>query len=88
MRNTLASVADNAFTKNPNGYVTLIVGTGTTIPSWITPANGYTFFDLTAISGYQNLNSLNLRNILPAARSTVPVRRCPIARTNILPPAA
>jgi hypothetical protein len=64
---TLASLADSAFTQDPNGYVTLIVGTGTTIPSWITAANGYTFLDLTALSGYQNLNSLKLRNILPAA---------------------
>jgi hypothetical protein len=64
--NTLASVADSAFIEDPNGYVTLIAGTGTPIPSWITAANGYTFIDLTALSGYQNLNSLSLRNILSA----------------------
>ena len=64
---TLASLADNFFTQNSSGDVTLIVGTGATIPSWITPANGYTFFDLTAISGYQQLNMLNLRNLVPAA---------------------
>ncbi len=63
---TLASLADTAFTKDPNGNVTLIVGTGATIPSWIIPANGYTLLDLTAISGYQQLNLLDLRNILPA----------------------
>lgn len=64
---TLASLADNAFTKDPNGYVTLIVGTGAAIPSWITPANGYTFLDLTAIAGYQQLNTLEIRNILPSS---------------------
>ena len=63
---TLASVADNAFAQS-NGNVTLIVGTGAAIPSWITAANGYTFLDLTAISGYQQLSSLNLRNLGPAS---------------------
>ena len=63
---TLASIADNAFTQQ-DGYVTLIVGTGTTIPSWITSANNYTFLDLTTIPGYQQLNLLALRNILPAS---------------------
>ncbi|MGA2579240.1 MAG: hypothetical protein ABSH24_24780 [Bryobacteraceae bacterium] len=84
--NTLASVADNAFTENPNGYVTLIAGTGTAIPSWITPANGYTFLDLTAISGYQNLNSLNLRNILQAATFNCSGAAVPY-RTNEYTPA-
>jgi len=64
---TLASLADNAFVKDTNGYVTLIVGTGATIPSWITAANGYTLLDLTAISGYKKLYSLFLRNVLPAS---------------------
>jgi hypothetical protein len=64
---TLASLADSTFTQDPNGYVTLIVGTGASIPSWITPANGYTYFNLAAISGYQQLQSLYIRNILPAS---------------------
>ncbi|MFN7992189.1 MAG: hypothetical protein U0Q18_01220 [Bryobacteraceae bacterium] len=64
---TLASLDDAAFTKDVNGYATLIVGTGAAIPSWVTPANGYTFVDLTTTSSYQNLSSLFLRNILPAA---------------------
>jgi hypothetical protein len=63
---TLASLADQAFTQDPNGYVTLIVGTGASIPSWVTAADGYTFLDLTALSGYQQLQSLNFRNILPS----------------------
>ncbi|HXM43041.1 MAG TPA: hypothetical protein VN924_17435 [Bryobacteraceae bacterium] len=65
---TLASLADNYFTRNSSGDVTLIVGTGATdIPSWITPANGYTFFDLTTVSGYLNLSELDLRNFIPAS---------------------
>ena len=64
---TMASLADSAFTTDPNGYATLIVGTGAVIPSWITPANGYTFLDLTALNGYEDLASLHIRNILPSA---------------------
>ncbi len=63
---TLTSLADSAFTKDSNGYVTLVVGTGAAIPAWITAANGYTFLDLTSITGYDQLNSLALRNVLPA----------------------
>ena len=63
---TIASLADSNFTQDSNGNVTLIVGTGATIPSWITSANGYTYLDLTAISGYQNLNLLDLRQVIPA----------------------
>jgi hypothetical protein len=63
---TISSLADSAFTQDSNGYATLIVGTGATIPSWITPANGYTFLDLTSISGYQQLNLLDLRHTVPA----------------------
>jgi HYDIN/CFA65/VesB-like, Ig-like domain len=65
--NTLASIADNAFTEDPAGYVTLIVGTGASIPSWITPSNGYTYLDLTAVPGYQQLSALEIRNILPSS---------------------
>ncbi len=62
---TIASLADNSFTQDANGYVTLIVGTGASIPSWITPANNYTFFDLTKVANYQQLNLLDLRHIAP-----------------------
>ncbi len=65
---TIASLADSAFTKDSSGDVTLIVGTGATIPSWITSANGYTFLDLTKLSGYQQLNLLDLRHVIPAGR--------------------
>jgi hypothetical protein len=67
---TLASLADRSFTQNPNRYVTLIVGTGAKVPPWVTPANGYTFLDLTTVSGYQALSSLMIRNILPASTFT------------------
>ena len=63
----LASLADSYFTRDANGYATLIVGTGAAIPSWVTPANGYTFLDLTAAAGYNNLQFLELRDILAAA---------------------
>ena len=62
---TLASVADSSFTQDSNGYVTLIAGTGAAIPSWVKPANGYTFLDLTSIPNYQKLYLLSIRNILP-----------------------
>ncbi len=72
---TLASLPDscplNSLTpcaplvQDANGYVTLIVGTGTPQPSWVTPANGYTWLDLTkATAGnYLTLNELAIRNI-------------------------
>lgn len=63
---TMASVADSAFTKDTNGYATLIVGTGATVPNWITPANGYTYLDLTTLPNYQSLNLLALRHIIPS----------------------
>ena len=63
---TLASLADSEFVQDPHHYATLIVGTGAPIPSWVTAANGYTFLDLTALSGYQNLQSLVLRNLVPS----------------------
>lgn len=61
---TMASIADNQFTKDPNGYATLIVGTGAAVPSWITAANGYTYLNLTALPNYQQLSLLALRNII------------------------
>jgi len=64
---TMASLADTAFTKDSNGFATLIVGTGASIPKWITPENGYTYLDLTALSGYQQLTLLDLRNIIPGS---------------------
>ena len=64
---TIASLADTAFTRDTSGYATLIVGTGAAIPKWITPANGYTYLDLTTLKGYQQLSLLDLRNIIPGS---------------------
>jgi hypothetical protein len=64
---TLVSLADSAFTKDANGYATLIVGTGAAIPKWIAPANGYTFLDLTAAPNYQQLTFLSVRHIIPGS---------------------
>lgn len=66
----LASIADSAFTKDANGYATLIVGTGARVPSWVTPANGYTFLDLAALPKYQQLSMLAVRHMIPAAGFT------------------
>lgn len=76
---TLISLDDAAFVQDPNGYVTLIVGTGVTIPPQISAANGYTVLDLSAFPNYQQLQSVYLRNILPSgffncAGSIVPYR--------------
>jgi hypothetical protein len=79
---TLASLPDSCpadptlpcfpLIQDPDGYVTLIVGTGVAQPSWVTPANGYTWIDLTkATAGdYQTLNQIMIRNILPASSFT------------------
>lgn len=74
---TLASLADNACTQESGGYVTLIIGTGASIPAWITPVNGYTYLNLTAVSGYQQLNEFAVRNILPAATFNCAVQSIP-----------
>ncbi len=60
----LASLADSYFTTDANGYATLIVGTGASIPAWITPANGYTYLNLAAIKEYNTLSYIEKRDIL------------------------
>jgi hypothetical protein len=79
---TLVSLADTAFTRDANGYATLIVGTGASIPNWITPANGYTFLDLTQIAGYQQFNLLALRHIIPSTAFTCAAQYVPY-RTSV-----
>lgn len=58
--------------QDPNGYVTLIVGTGVPQPSVATPANGYTWLDLTKVTtgDYTTLKQIMIRNILPASSFT------------------
>jgi len=85
----LATLADSAFTKDVNGYATLIVGTGATIPAWVTPANGYTFLDLTALPGYQLFKVMTMRHMVPAtgfncAGQYVPYRMSPATPTGNL----
>ncbi|MGO4885789.1 MAG: BACON domain-containing protein [Bryobacteraceae bacterium] len=79
---TLASIGDYQLTQDANGYATLIVGTGAAIPAWVTPANGYTFLDMTQASGYQTLSNVQIRNILNSATfacssSNVPFKTTP-----------
>lgn len=82
---TLASVADSSFTQDANGYATLIVGTGSSIPAWITPANGYTFVDLTQVPNYQSLQSLIVREIEPANTFTCSAQNVPYKTTVYTP---
>jgi len=63
---TIASLADDYFTTDGDGYATLIVGTGAAVPSWVTPANGYTFLDLTSLTNWQDLVLLSVRHVLPS----------------------
>jgi hypothetical protein len=62
----LASIADSSITQDANGYATLIVGTGATVPAWVTAANGYTFVDLTAAPTYKQLSLVTMRHIMPS----------------------
>ena len=82
----LASLADSYFTTDANGYATLIVGTGASIPSWITPANGYTYLNLAAVKGYNNLSFLEIRDILTAATFACGAQVVPY-KTSVFTPA-
>lgn len=76
---TLASLPDSCplnplnpctpLIQDANGYVTLVVGTGVPQPAWVTPANGYTWLDLSTLGNpnYLQLNQIIIRHILPAA---------------------
>jgi hypothetical protein len=75
---TLASLPDSCpsnpltlctpLVQDPNGYVSLIVGTGVPQPSVATPANGYTWLDLSKTgSTYLQLNEIAIRHILASS---------------------
>jgi hypothetical protein len=76
---TLASLPDSCplnpvtpcipLVQDPNGFVSLVVGTGVPQPSWVTPANGYTWLDLskTGNPNYMQLNEIAIRDILPGS---------------------
>jgi hypothetical protein len=82
---TLASLADSAFTKDANGYATLIVSTGTPIPQWATPANGYTVLNLASVAGYDQLSQLTVRNIIPAPDFSCPADGVPFRTVEHTP---
>ena len=63
---TLASLGDFEFVKDPNGYVTLIVGVGAQPPAHVNAVNYYTYLDLSKVPGYQNLFRLGLRYLMPS----------------------
>jgi hypothetical protein len=62
---TLASLKDADFVQDANGNVTLIIGYGTKPPAYVTAANNYTYFDLSSVPNYRNLQSVTMRDILP-----------------------
>jgi hypothetical protein len=66
-KTTLTSVSDTALNHDPNGNVTLLVGLGAQAPSFVTPANYYTYFDLTQIPNYSSLTRIEIRQLLPNA---------------------
>ena len=78
--NTLASIADSCplnpinpcipLVQDPNGFVTLVVGTGVPQPPQATAANGYTWLDLSQFPNYLTLNEIAIRDILPASSFT------------------
>ena len=86
---TLASLPDSCpsgsllpctpLNQNSNGYVTLVVSTGTPQPSWVTAANGYTWLDLSqlGIPSYMEWNQIAIRNILPSAGFECPASFVP-----------
>jgi hypothetical protein len=52
--------------QDANGYVTLVLGMGGPQPSWVTPANGYTWVDFSKNANFSTFNQIAMRNILPA----------------------
>jgi hypothetical protein len=55
--------------QDAGGFVNLVVGTGVPQPSWVTPANGYTWLDLSKVGNpnYTKLNQIAIRHILPSS---------------------
>lgn len=76
---TLASLPDSCplnpitpctpLVQDPNGYVSLVVGTGVPQPPQATAANGYTWLDLSKVGNpnYLELNEIDIRDILPSS---------------------
>jgi len=87
---TLASLPDGCplnpavpctpLVQDANGYVTLVVGTGMAQPPQVTPANGYTWLDLSKTgsnSNYLQLNEIAIRHILPSGWFNCPTQLVP-----------
>jgi hypothetical protein len=62
---TLASIADHEMVADPNGYVTILFGVGLPQPSFATPANGYTWVDLSTVPNYASMTAINQRVLIP-----------------------
>jgi hypothetical protein len=65
-RRTLASLGEFELVRDPGGYVTVIAGFGAAPPSHVTPANYYTYIDLSSISGFARFAMLGVRTIIPS----------------------
>jgi len=66
---TIATISDKNLIADPNGNVSLILGFGSQPPAWVTPANYYTFIDLSSIPAatLAAVNTLILRTATPGA---------------------
>jgi hypothetical protein len=63
---TIVSLSDEAVVKDANGYATFVISVGGKQPVNATPANGYTYINISAFAGAQ-LESINIRSMLPAS---------------------
>jgi hypothetical protein len=84
-KRTLASLGEFELVRDPGGYVTVIAGFGAAPPSQVTPANYYTYIDLSSISGFARFAMLGVRTIIPSTTfkcSAYAVRISP-ARTTL-----
>lgn len=61
---TIDTVYDGELVADPLGYVNLIVGFGAAPPAHVDASNGYTFLDLSAITGFEALRSLTIRHLV------------------------
>lgn len=66
---TFASLPDDKFVKDAQGYVTVIVRLNPSVapPAQVTAQNGYTYLDLSAAPGISALASISLRQLRPSA---------------------
>lgn len=77
-RTVVASLSDLDVTPDAQGYVTLILNFGATLPAHAVAANGYSVVNLTATS----LRQVTLRNILPSANFRCGLEHVPAAQSE------